>query len=316
MKFGLHLPLLEVAADAPILLQHPDWEASDPNRPRDYFGAKSFCPSHRPARQWIISETIRVIRQYGVDWLTQDGENMVKVCDSPNHSHAPGDSNYSNAVDGLDRILSVVQFFTPGVVWENCEDGGSMQTFKMVQRYVTSILNDSDDALTTRRAVYGATYPFPPRYTNRYMMDEPDSTYHSRSYMFGGPFIIMNRITRWSGETTAFVKKEVAMYKALRSLMRDAKIIHLMAQPDGVSPDAIQALDLKADRSVIFVYGHREKSTVSFVQPRGLDPNALYWVGFLEVPHSYLATGAQLMQKSIPVILPTSTTEVVSIVRR
>src|SRR5262249_27423390 len=112
MKFGLHLPLLEVAPDAPILLQHPDWEAVNPNR-RSYFGATSFCPSHRAARQWIISETIRVIRDYDVDWVTQDGENMVKVCLSASHSHAPGDSNYSNAVDGLDTILAAVQAATP-----------------------------------------------------------------------------------------------------------------------------------------------------------------------------------------------------------
>src|SRR5207248_795097 len=153
----------------------------------------------------------------------QDGENMVKICLSTRHSHAPGDSNYSNAVDGLDTIIQVVQAATPGVVWENCEDGGSMQTFKMVQHYVTSVVNDADDALTTRRAVYGATYPFPPRYTERYMMDEPDDTYHTRSYMFGGPFIIMNQIGKWSGGTTSFMKREIAIYKSIRELMRDAK---------------------------------------------------------------------------------------------
>src|SRR5205807_4802354 len=128
-----------------------------------------------------------------------------------------------NAVDGLDQIIASVQAATPGVVWENCEDGGSMQTFKMVQQYVTSVVNDADDALTTRRAVYGATYPFPPRYTERYMMDEPNDTYHTRSYMFGGPFIVMNRITRWSEDTIDFVRREVGMYKSMRELVRDAK---------------------------------------------------------------------------------------------
>src|SRR5262249_23479708 len=147
------------------------------------FGATSLCPSHRPARQWIISEVTRVIREYDVDWVTQDGDNMVKICLSASHTHAAGDSNYSNSVDGLDTILAAVHAATPGVVWENCEDGGSMQTFKMVQQYVTSVLDDSDDALTTRRAVYGATFPFSPRYAQRYMMDEPDNSYITRSYM-------------------------------------------------------------------------------------------------------------------------------------
>ncbi len=316
MKFGLHLPLLEAAADSPVLREHPDWEAVDPARLRRYFGATSLCPSHEPARRWIISEATRIIRQYRVDWLTQDGENMVKICDSTTHSHAPGDSNYSNAVDGLDAIIEAVQTVAPQVLWENCEDGGSMQTFKMVQQYVTSIVNDSDDALTTRRAVYGATYPFPARYTERYMMDEPDSTYHTRSYMFGGPFVIMNRITQWSGDTMDFVKRESGLYESLRELMRDAKIFHLTPRPDGASNDALEAYDPETGRAVLFVYSDEGKSGVSFVTPRGLDPEALYQVGFLEVPHSYVATGAQLMQKSIPVITPAWTTEIVSIVRR
>jgi alpha-galactosidase len=315
MKFGLHLPLLEAAPDSLVILQHPDWQAVDPDRPRTYFGATSLCPSHRPVRQWIISETLRIIQDYGVDWITQDGENMVKICLSASHTHAPGDSNYSNSVDGLDQIIAAVQAAMPDVVWENCEDGGSMQTFKMVQQYVTSVLSDSDNALTTRRAVYGATYPFSPRYTERYMMDEPDNTYETRSYMFGGPFIVMNRITNWSNGTMDFVRREIQMYKSVRDVMADAKIYHVTPPPDGDSNDAMQAYDPAEDRSVVFVYSNGN-SEVTFVQPKGLEPNALYWIGFLEVPRSYLATGAQLMGDGIPVILPRSTAEVVSIVRR
>ena len=240
---------------------------------------------------------------------------MVKICLSASHTHAAGDSNYSNSVDGLDQIIAAVQAAMPDVVWENCEDGGSMQTFKMVQQYVTSVLNDSDNALTTRRAVYGATYPFSPRYTERYMMDEPDNTYETRSYMFGGPFIVMNRITNWSNGTMDFVRREIQMYKSVRDVMAEAKIYHVTPPPDGDSNDAMQAYDSAQDRSVVFVYSNGN-SEVTFVQPKGLEPNALYWIGFLEVPRSYLATGAQLMGEGIPVILPMSTAEVVSIVRR
>jgi alpha-galactosidase len=315
MKFGLHLPLLEVATDSPVLLEHPDWEADDQDRPRTYFGATSLCPSHRPARQWIISEVTRVIQDYGVDWVTQDGENMVKICNSSSHTHAPGDSNYSNSVDGLDQIIGAVQAATPGVVWENSEDGGSMQTFKMVQQYVTSVMNDSDNALTTRRAENGASYPFPPRYTERYMMDEPDNTYETRSYMFGGPFILMNRITEWSEGTMDFVRREIEMYKSVRDVIRDSKVYHVTPPPDGASHDAMEAYNPEQDRSVIFAYADGN-SDVSFIQPRGLNPDTLYWIGFLEVPRSYLATGSQLMEDGIPVILPNSSAEVISIVPR
>ena len=113
-----------------------------------------------------------------------------------------------------------------------------------------------------------------------------------------------------------FVKREVSLYKSMRDLMRDGKVYHLTSDPDGKSSDAIQSYDEGTDRSLIFVYSDQQKPAVRFIQPRGLNHNSLYWVGFLEVPHSYISTGAQLMQNGIPVILPPATAEVVSIVPR
>jgi hypothetical protein len=316
MKFGLHVPFLEAAIDSPVMLEHPDWEVVDPDRDMTYFGATSLCPSHRPAREWIISELNRVIQEYDVDWLTQDGYNMVKVCDSAAHTHAEGDSNYSNAIDGLDEILRSVQQANPGVLWENCEDGGSMQTFHMVQRYVTSIVNDNADALTTRQGVYGATFPFPPRYTDRYVQDNPDNTYHTRSYMFGGPMILMNKITNWSQNTLAFAKRETMLFKFVRSTIRDGKVYHLTPQPDGTFDDAIESYDPQQDRAFIFVYGAAPGADVNHIKPRGLDPNAVYSINFLEVQHSYVANGQELMETGIPVIIRPGITEVVAVTRR
>ena len=51
-----------------------------------------------------------------------------------------------------------------------------MMTFNMVQNYVTSITNDASGSLASRQAVYGATYPFPPRYAERYMPDSDGYT--------------------------------------------------------------------------------------------------------------------------------------------
>ena len=140
-------------------------------------------------------EGIRIIDQYNVDWILQDGQNMVKQCTKTTHTHDPNDSNYANAVDGLNAVVSAIQAARPNVYWENCENGGSMMTFNMVKSYVTSITNDASGSLASRRAVYGATYPFPPRFAERYMpgSDGLDS-YSTGSYMFGGPWVLMNRL--------------------------------------------------------------------------------------------------------------------------
>src|SRR5262249_8482549 len=149
----------------------------------------------------------------------------------------------------------------------------------------------------------------PPRYTERYMKDDPSNSYHTRSYMFGGPMVLMTRINLWF---TA-VEREVAIYKLLRQVIRDSKIYHLTAPPDGSFNDAIEAHHPQEDQSVIFVYGAEPKATVNYVRPQGLDPGALYWISFLEVQHSYFARGQELMDKGIPVIIQPDTAEVVAI---
>ena len=301
MKFGLHFAPLEAMPDSAVLREHPDWEAYNPRRQTNYFGATPLCASHRPVREWIIAETLRIIREYGVDWLLQDGENMVKYCESTEHSHDPNDSVYSNAVDGLHEILHAVQEAEPGVVWENCEDGGGMQTFHMVQHYVTSIINDNADHLVTRQGVWGSTFPFPPRYTDRYMIVTPDNTYVTRSHMFGGPFILMQRITEWSWPMLEFMRREVEIYKSIRQLMRDGKVYHLTPPPDGTFNDAIQSYHESSDQSVIFLYREDLGPSLETVWPRGLRSDGFYRVSFQETGQSYTATGSGLMEQGIPV---------------
>ena len=160
MRFGLHFALTEADPASPVLQTNPDWTSTESD---NYFGANSLCLSNQPTRDWLIQQGIRIIDQYNVDWILQDGQNMVKQCTKTTHTHDPNDSNYSNAVDGLNAVVSAIQAARPNVYWENCEDGGSMMTFNMVKSYVTSITNDASGSLAARTAVYGATYPFPPR---------------------------------------------------------------------------------------------------------------------------------------------------------
>ena len=118
---------------------------------------------------------------------------MVKQCTKTTHTHDPADSNYANAVQGINAVVSAIQQARPNVFWENCENGGNMMTFNMVKSYVTSITNDASGSLASRLAVYGATYPFPPRYAERYMPESDGFTpYATHSYRFGGPWVLMN----------------------------------------------------------------------------------------------------------------------------
>lgn len=314
MKFGLHFALAEADAHSPVLTENPDWTASTSD---GYHGAESLCLAHKPARDWVVQQAIRLIDEYHVDWILQDGENMVKECNKPNHTHDPADSNYANSVNGLNATIQAIQSARPNVLWENCENGGNMMTFNMVKMYVTSITNDASGSLAARRAVYGATYPFPPRYAERYMPgDEGLTPYVTHSYRFGGNWAIMNRLPDLTPDEFGFLSQEIARYKAQRQDISGAKVFHHAAPATG-STDAIQSYNPGSGASLAVITRAESAGPQYIFRPKGLDPDQRYTVIFDIDPTVYSMSGAQLMANGVRVLLPTPySSEVVHIQRQ
>ncbi|HXF61966.1 MAG TPA: alpha-galactosidase [Caldilineaceae bacterium] len=314
LKFGVHMALAQAAPTAPVAQEHPDWLIHTGN---DYFGAGPLCLGHRPCRDWLIEQIVRVLDDYDVDYIVQDGEDMVKLCHQQTHTHAPGDSNYANSTTGLDEVIETVRRLRPHVVWENCEDGGCMLTYKMARLYHTSITVDNIATYATRQGVYGASYPFSPRYSSRYMQDAP-TPYTLRSAIFGGPLILMQRVTEWTDEQMAQTQEAIRQYKTLRNLIRSAKIIHLLPprntlQGLGWGWDAIQAVSPDQAQSVVMVYRAQGETLGKTIYPRGLKPDARYRVQMVDAGRQLELSGNRLMEEGVSLELPELSAEIIQI---
>ncbi len=299
MKFGLHFAPAEAAPEAQVLREHPEWTSSETDW---YFGAVSLCLGNHETREWVVSAALRMIDDYKVDYIVQDGENMVKRCRRTNHSHHPLDSNYSNSVEGIDWVVREIQRLRPQVLWENCEDGGHMMTFQMPRLYVTSITNDATGALDARKGTWGATYPFTPRYTSRYMPENPSSVFLTRSHMFGGPWHMMNRLTEMPAADAALVTQEIRLYKRIRPILREARVYHLIGDPQPGSIDAIEGYNHSLDAAVIVVTRQDSPEGRVIVRPQGLRPEGTYKVSFADIPRQELRIGRQLADTGIELI--------------
>ncbi len=302
MKFGLHWVPVEAAPEAPPLRGGRDWTSTESD---DYFGAVSLCLGHGPTQGWARQTLLEMVDRYQVDWLTQDGENLVKECRKTTHTHHAQNSNWANSVEGIDALVKFARQELPALVWENQGDGGSMLTYESVKRYVTAASCDACPQTERRQAVYGMSYAFPTRFIDRYMTDRPITSFVTRSSMFGGPWILMERILEWTPEEIATLKKEIPLYKLLRTLIREGKVYHLLERPDGIRVDAIESFHPERDQGVIFVYrpGASSVSTQS-IYPKGLRPQGTYRVTFQDDRGARIATGAELMAGGIAVPLP------------
>lgn len=300
MKLGLHFVPGEAMADSQVLKDHPDWACSTNY---NYHGAVSLAMGHKPVQDWIIEQGVNLIQKYKVDWILQDGQTMVKQCTNKNLSYDYRDWNYAGDY-GLNRILKEIQTQTPNTLWENCANGGSMMTFRMVRNYVTSITNDASGSLGSRQGLYGASFPFPPRYTDRYMPTVPITAYNTRSFMFGGPWILMNRLAELNAPDLTFLRSEIETYKAMRQTIRDGKVLHLTARPATGRMDAIESYNFNLDESVAVVV--REDATANryTLKFRDLVATHTYRVSFQTDTSVFTMTGDQLMRIGVSVNLP------------
>jgi hypothetical protein len=191
------------------------------------------------------------------------------------------------------------------VLWENCEDGGSMMTFNMVQSYVTSITNDASGALGSRQGVYGATYPFSPRFADRYMIEYPDSTYNTRSYMFGGPWYFMTPLPAFNEAESLFAQAEIAVYKQIRSGLATGTVFHVTSAPAIGRVDALESLS-PAGSAIAVVVRDGSAAASADIPIQGLNPAQTYLVKFQTDRRIFSMTGAQLSQPGVNVSLPAS----------
>jgi hypothetical protein len=172
----------------------------------------------------------------------------------------------------------------------------------MTRRYVTSIAPDAD-VMTTRRSMFRLV-SVPPRYTDRYMQDEELDTYTTRSYMFGGPWILMNRLPVMSGRDIDFAASEIRLYKTLRARIRDGKVFHLTQPPEERNIDAIESYDPWTDSAVVFVFRAGAPDTDARIAVRGLSPGRTYRVRFQNSGRVLQVSGAELARGGVLVALP------------
>ena len=192
----------------------------------------------------------------------------------------------------------------PQVVWENCENGGNMMTFNMLRHYVTSITNDGSGALGSRQAVWGATYPFPPRYADRYMPETPSNAYITRSYMFGGPWHFMNQLAAMDAPTLAFARNEIEAYKQFRDLISGGQVFHLTLAPGPGFTDALESYSAAQDAAVAIVTRDGAAADYLDLRLQGLSPSQTYQVSFRNDPRLLSMSGQDLMTQGVRVLLP------------
>lgn len=279
-------------------------------KPNEFSGA-TVCLGEPRAADWCLDTLRRIIKENNLDMIEHDQTIVTDGCEQSSHRHTASrvDAGY-RAAQGYYRVYDTLRAEHPGLLFENCVNGGHMIDYGAVRRCHYISITDTYDPLSNRRAFYDASYALPPAMCECYVQNMPvrdlaQFKYMLRSGMMGW-CTIMTDTGQWTPEQHDAARRLFAAYKSdLRPLIRDADLFHVSDRPDGVHWDAIEYFDPSAGRGALLAFrGTADEPEHRFVL-KGLRPNDTYMLNFEDATNPPATrTGAQLMTAGLTMKLP------------
>jgi alpha-galactosidase len=315
LKFGLWVTFTQ--AGATIARSHPDWlTAPMPLNwmPQSYAGL-TMCLAYPPAREHMAAVLERAVSGFGLDYLEHD-QSILQDCRRDFHGHAPGAGTYEQTLAYYSLHEDLLRRH-PALLLEDCMGGGNIMDYGALQRFHLFSLTDLYDPLSNRQAIYGATFPFPPRYGEVYMKEAEGVSWHYqfRSYMMGW-WSLSADATKWPSGKLEACRKDIAAYKRIRPILQAGNVYHILPQPDGIHWDGMQYYDPSTGRGVLFLFRPDSPDTAQVIFARGLEAAAAYRVAFEDSPETALHSGTELMREGLRIGLPERFTSAIVYVDR
>jgi alpha-galactosidase len=339
LRFGIWVDWTQAALDAgpgALNVRDPtvsDWLVTD--LPADWkpeqFKGQTIDIGVPAAHDYAAREVKRIVENYHLDMLEHDGYLVAQGCIRDDHPHAPPNRSAMRVThdSGFDFVLAsnstdvsyhaVRAYYDiyektrrehPGLLFEICNDGGRMVDFGSAAHGDYFSITDTYDPLSNRRAFYDASHVLPPAmlesYVEKWPAPTPENFLHMlRSGMMGW-MTIMQDTTAWNAEQHEAARQAFALYKTqLRPLIRDARLYHVSARPDGVHWDGIEYWDPSRGKGVLFAFrgSVADEPEHSFVLA-GLDAARRYRLHFEDgTAPDREATGRELMTAGLTVHL-------------
>jgi alpha-galactosidase len=163
-------------------------------------------------------------------------------------------------------------------------------------------------------AVFGATYLFPPETCLHWTchpnnsQDLPLDLEAQFAANMMGHFGFSEKIYRWDEQTRKVCARQVALYKKIRPILREADVYHLTSQASMSAPNSIQAslyVDSKSGKAVLFAFQGGAESLQCRLALRGLSPKKKYRFQLGEgASQERIVPGRELIERGIDLAFP------------
>ena len=264
MKFGLWVEIENVGIESETFRRHPEWLLAYNGKPVER-GPRRHLDFARPeVRRWARETVDRLVRDYGLEWIKIDYN-----IDVGEQFDGAGDALYRHLMSYY-AWLDEVRAAHPGLVIENCSSGGLRFDLGIMAHTHTTWLSDVVEPVASLQLGYGCTLEFTPEACNHWMVGDGDGQRASVDltrpaawwdFLFRAPMNgqwgISSQVFGWNEALLERAQENVALYKKIRGLLRDADVYHLTPAPAHNNPTGWMAVEyVSEDRkhSVVMAY--------------------------------------------------------------
>jgi alpha-galactosidase len=309
MKVGLWFGFGQAHADAPVVHEHPEWLVT--RNGRAVIGGwdmRQLCLGYPPCRDWVLEQLIRVIRDFGVDWLKHDFD-LIPVSDAHHHAPTARDSRIES-VHGYYHIMEQLRIRFPLLYLDNWTPANGGADFGAFQRHHSMMMCDWYTPISVRSMHAGLTHlvasPRTHTYIRGFSTADERSPYTYRAAAFGNGVYLLNDILQWDDDTRTAVRRELELFKEDRDLFHRGEVYDLLGQaPSHYGWDARFVYDAIAGRGVAQVFRNHDPRPELPIRLRGIEPEGTYRVLLVDAGTETQSSGARLMSEGVTVQLPT-----------
>jgi alpha-galactosidase len=293
----------------------------DPNESPDATVSAQICLAHPDAKGWVLDRLVALIEDVQPDYLKWDNNFWVN-CNRGGHGHSASDGNFAH-VRALYEVLQTIRELYPDLLVENCSGGGHRLDFGIARYTDVGWMDDrTGPSIRVRHNFEGLSAAFPASYLFSFVIPEAEE---GSGTVDDVPLLYRSRMpgvlgigTGMTPEQEEISVREIALYRELRELQRDAATVLLTAQAGSGQTDGWDALEQISSTGDVALFAYQTDPSVESVvtSPKGLNPDAVYSVSSVDAGLIGEAIGADLMDQGIEIVASPSTSAHVLIFRQ
>ncbi|MDY8025755.1 alpha-galactosidase [Paenibacillus polymyxa] len=236
MEFGLWFEPEMVSIDSDLYRKHPDWCIHVPDRPYTLGRNQLVLDlSRKEVCEYIIKSVSDILSDVPITYVKWDmNRHMTDV----GSAALPPERQRETAhryILGLYNILEELTSRFPHVLFESCSSGGGRFDAGMLYYMPQTWTSDNTDAICRLKIQWGTSLVYPPITMGAHVSTVPNhqvgriTPLETRGYVaMAGNFGYELDLTTLTVEEKEIVKKQIALYKEIRSLIQFGKFYRII----------------------------------------------------------------------------------------